>query len=206
MLEVAGSAGLSMVAFTTSGIPFTPKPDDRLQVQWPLVPGNSPVRLRAVSLRRHVYYRMDAERPARTDRFEWPMDVLVKLNLRGAELGVVAWIQQIVAEKPVDVYVPLQLGTSLGPVSTGSYIVQLVPGTDLSEVFVTLAAVGLDGRDEKHLKRDEPLKYGFYPAERPILVRLSGLPVSGLYRLRLGAVLKNGGSANKDFVFFHPGT
>ena len=85
-----------------------------------------------------------------------------------------------------------------GAPSKGHYVVQVVAGAELAEVFVTLAALGQDGRDEKYIKRDEPLKYGFYPADRPISVALSGLPAAGLYRVRLGAVLKTGGSANKS--------
>ena len=56
---------------------------------------------------------------------------------------------------------------------------------------------------EKFIKRDEPLK-GFYPAERPIAVPVAGLPGAGLYRLRLGALLRGGGSTTTTFLFYYP--
>ena len=204
VLEVAGSADLSLVTFSAATPAFTLNENDRLHLNWPKVPGNFPTRLRAVSLRRQVYYRMDAVRPGGTDSFEWPADVLVKLNLRSTELGLVGWVQQTLGEKQIDVYVPLRAGPAGAP-SKGHYVVQVVAGAELAEVYLTLAALGQDGRDEKYIKRDEPLSYGFYPADRPISVALSGLTAAGLYRVRLGAVLKTGGSANKSFVFYHPG-
>lgn len=205
VLEVAGSADLSLVTFSAATPAFSLSGNDRLHLNWPQVPGNLPTRLRAVSLRRQVYYRMDAVRPAGADSFEWPADVLAKLNLQSTEVGLVGWVQKTVGEKPIDVYVPLRVGTAGAP-SKGHYVVQVVAGAELSEVFITLAALGQDGRDEKYVKRDEPLSYGFYPADRPISVALPGLTAAGLYRVRLGAVLKTGGSANKSFVFYHPGS
>ena len=82
---------------------------------------------------------------------------------------------------------------------------QVVVGAEVAEVYVTLTALGQDGREEKILKRDEPLRYGFYPADRPIDVTLSDPLAAGLYRVRLGAVLKTGGAANRSFVVYHPG-
>jgi hypothetical protein len=205
VLEVAGSAGLSLVAFTAAAVAGPLKPDDRLHVQWPLVPGNPAMHLRAVSLRPRVYYRMDAVRAPDTDRFEWPANLVVQLNLSGSELGVVGWVRQTIGEKTDDVYVPVRIGTSPEPASKGYYVAQIVPGAELAELFVTLAAIGPDGRDEKYLKRDEPLKYGFYPAGRAISLKLPALPAAGLYRLRLGALVKSGGAANTVFVFRHSG-
>jgi hypothetical protein len=204
VLEVAGSGDLSVVAFTAPAAPFTLKADDRLHVRWPQVPGNLPVRLRAVSLRPHVYYRMDAVRAAGTDGFDWPASLAVQLNLGAVDLGIVGWVQQTVGEKADDVYVPVRIGTSSELASKGYYVAQVVPGAELSKLFVTIAAVGRDGRDEKYLKRDEPLA-GFYPSGRPITVKFPVLPAAGLYRVRLGAVLKSGGAANKAFVFYHAG-
>lgn len=205
VLEVSGSADLSLVSFTAATSSVTLKAEDRLHVRWPQVSGNLPTHLRAVSLRKHVYYRMDALRPGGIERFEWPADVLIRLNMRSNEVGVVGWVQQTLGGKQIDVYVPLRVGLSPETAAKAHYVVQVVAGAELAEVYVTLAALGGDGREEKHLKRDEPLGYGFYPADRPVNVTLSGLPAAGLYRLRLGALLKTGGSANKTFVFFHPG-
>jgi hypothetical protein len=205
VLEVAASADLSLVAFTAALPAFTLKAEDRLHLNWPQVPGNLPTRLRAVSLNKQVYYRMDAVRPAGTDRFNWPADVVIKLNLRSRDVGILGWVQQTLGEKETVVYVPVRVGTSPDAQAKGPYVVQVVVGAEVAEVYVTLTTLGQDGREEKILKRDEPLGYGFYPADHPINVTLSGLPAAGLYRVRLGAVLKTGGAANRSFVFYHPG-
>jgi hypothetical protein len=206
VLEVAGAADLSLVAFTQSGQSQPPAPDEGMQVQWARTPGKLPMHLRAVSLRRPIYYRMDTVRPEDSERFEWPTtDVVARLNLRRDELGMVGWVEQTIGERTSHVYVPLRIGNSFAP-SPGQYVARVVPGVELSELLVTLATVGPDGRDQQYVKRDEALNYGFYPAERPISVKLSGLPAAGLYRLRLGAVLRRGGSSTATFVFYHPGS
>ena len=149
---------------------------------------------------------MDAVRPEDSERFEWPTtDVVARLNLSRDELGMVGWVEQTIGERTSHVYVPLRIGNSFDP-APGNYVARVVPGAELSELFVTLATVGPDGRDQQYVKRDEALNYGFYPAERPISVKVSGLPAAGLYRLRLGAVLRRGGSSTATFVFYHPGS
>ena len=50
--------------------------------------------LRAYGLRRKLYYRMDAKRPASPRWFDWPADLLGALNIPKRELGVVGWIRQ----------------------------------------------------------------------------------------------------------------
>jgi hypothetical protein len=118
---------------------------------------------------------------------------------------MLGWVEQTIGDRTSQVYVPLRIGQSFEP-APGQYVASVVPGVESSELFVTLASIGPDGRDHEYLKRDEPLKYGFYPAERPITVKVSGLPAAGLYRLRLGALLRRGGSSTATFVFYHPGT
>jgi hypothetical protein len=205
VLEVAASADLSLVAFTAAVPSFTLKAEDQLHLNWPHVPGKSATRLRAVSLNKQVYYRMDAVRPPGTDKFEWPTDVVAKLNLRNRDVGILGWVQQTLGEKETVVYVPVRVATSPDARATGPYVVQVIVGAEVAEVYVTLTTLGQDGREGKILRGEEPLGYGFYPADRPITVTLSGLPAAGLYRVRLGAVLKTGGAANKSFVFYHPG-
>jgi hypothetical protein len=206
VLEVAGAADLSLVAFTHAGRSQPATPDEGMRVQWTRAPGKMPMHLRAVSLRRPIYYRMDAVRPEDAERFEWPTtDVVARLNLSRDELGMVGWVEQTIGERTSHVYVPLRIGNSSDP-APGHYVARVVPGVELSELLVTLATIGPDGRDQHYVKRDEALNYGFYPAERPIPVKVSGLPAAGLYRVRLGAVLRRGGSSTATFVFYHAGS
>ena len=79
----------------------------------------------------------------------------------------------------------------------------VVPGNELSELYVTLAQVGPDGRNVRVLTSDEPLRYGYYPAETRIRVPLPALDRPGLYRLQLGATLRRGGSTTRSLYFLH---
>jgi hypothetical protein len=206
VLEVAGSASLSLVAFTELGQVPAMTPGQRLSVVWAGTPGQLPVHLRAISLRHATYYRMDVVRPEGADRFEWPAaDVVARLNLSHAEIGILGWVEQTVGARLNHVYVPVRFNDAREP-AKGRYVARVVPGVELSQLFVTLATIGPDGRDEQYVMRDEPLNHGFYPAARPISVKLPALPLPGLYRLTLGAVLRSGGSATGAFVFYHPGT
>ena len=205
VLQVAGSADLSLVAFTEANGGRQQDMDDQLQVQWASIPGGVPVHVRALSLRRPVYYRMDAVRAADSGHYAWPSaDVVARLNLKREELGMVGWVEQTIGDRTCHVYVPLRIGRPSGPVS-GHYVASVVPGVELAELFVTLAPIDADGRERSYLRRDEPLAYGFYPAERAIPVKVSGLPGPGLYRLRLGALLRRGGSSTSSFAFYHAG-
>jgi hypothetical protein len=198
--EVAGSAGLLIASFTLPIDPGDLARSDRLHVEWPAAV-SGPVRLRAVALRRRLYYRMDSQRPAGSNAFDWPTDVLASLKLRGEEIGVVGLTDQRIGTRTEEVYVPLRVGERRGG---GPYVVLVVPGTELAEFYVTLAEVGLDGRDVRALKTDEPLRYGYYPAETRIRLPLQ-LDRPGLYRLQLGATIKRGGSTTRSVFFQHAG-
>jgi hypothetical protein len=201
--DVAGSAGLLIASLTEPVDPFDFSPGQRVRVEWSAA-GTPPLRLRAVALRRRLYYRMDAQRPAGATVFEWPTDILASLKMRVQELGLVGWIEQRVGERTEEVYVPLRVGQ--GPVTrTGRYVVLIVPGTELSELYLTLTEVGRDGRDASVLKQDEALRYGYYPAERSIRIPLPPLDRAAVYRLQLGATLSRGGSATKTVHFYHAG-
>jgi hypothetical protein len=205
VLEVAGSADLSLVAFTEAVRMRVDAPDEPLQVHWAGTPDRLPVHVRAVSLRRPIYYRMDAVRVGGSSHYAWPIaDVVARLNLKRDELGMLGWVEQTIGDRSCHVYVPLRIGRS-ADAAPGHYVASIVPGVELSELLVTLATIGADGREQHYLRRDEPLAYGFYPAERTISVKVSGLPAQGLYRLRLGALLRRGGSSTATFVFYHPG-
>ena len=202
-VPVSGSADLSLVAFTEPVGVFRPGPQERFFLHWAAAPAARSVHVRAVSVKKGVYYRMDVVRPGGSDRLEWPADVVARLNLTSSDLGLTAWVEQAIGGRAQNVYVPLTVATSAAAVSKRQYVALVVPGSEVSELYLSVSAVGGDGRDEKFITRDAPLK-GFYPAERPIAVPVSGLPGAGLYRLRLGALLRGGGSTTTTFLFYYP--
>jgi hypothetical protein len=201
--EVAGSAGLLVASLIEAAPSFAFAPGERLRLEW-TAEGQPAVRLRAVALRRRLYYRMDAVRPAGSSTFEWPTDILASLKMSTQELGLVGWMERQVGPRLEDVYVPLRMGK--GQIArSGRYVLLIVPGNELSEIYVTLAEVGPDGRDVAVIRRDERLGYGYYPAERSIRVQLPVLDRPAVYRLQLGAALSRGGSTTKTIFFYHAG-
>jgi hypothetical protein len=75
----------------------------------------------------------------------------------------------------------------------------------LIEVFVSLAAIGVDGRPVSFLRDGEALEYGYYPAERDITIPITGLEIPGVYYLEIGAPLKGGGVTTVELWFYHRG-
>jgi hypothetical protein len=203
---VAGTGGFSVVAFVTSGKPPAIEAGKAVAIEWP-AGFDTPVFLRAVSLRRRLYYRMDARRPAASMRFDWPSDVLSDLALKIDEVGIVGWSEKKMGENVQDVYVPIRLGGAPATSDQSSYVLQVVSGSDLKEVFVRLATADASGREQQVIIRDESLKRGFYPAERaiPIPISVSTLKERGLYRLQLNAVLSNGRPSSRTLYFQHAG-
>src|SRR5262249_29841465 len=192
---------LLVASFIESSGPFDIVAGKPLPVAWSGA-AQSSVRLRAIALRSRLYYRMDSERPGSPGVFEWPTDLLVSLQMHANEIGLVAWMEQRVGGQQQDIYVPLRLGNRSGTPSR-QYVLTIVPGSEMSEVYVTVAQVNADGRDSRKIKDAEPLKLSYYPAERPFTVRLPALDQPGLYRLELGATLSRGGSVTKSLFFYH---
>jgi len=201
--EVGGTV-LTLASFTESFEPYDSTTPGLLVVEW-TAPGGDSLRLRARGIRQDLYYQMDVVRPSGrgSHRWQWPTDVLSAQRIGRSSIGVVAWTQHVVGEVRRDLYIPLRV-TREGDSSSGSYELILYPGVRLAEVYVTLAAVGPDGKPTGFVRRDEPLGYGYYPAEHPIRVPISDLRESGIYSLEIGARLTRGGSAALTLFFHHP--
>jgi hypothetical protein len=85
------------------------------------------------------------------------------------------------------------------------YQVMLWSSVELGEVFVSVATTDGNGAPAQYIERDRKLGYGFYPAERGILVQLPPLATRGVYSVRIGAIRKSGGSVTTTFLLYHDG-
>ncbi len=200
--EVSGSAIL-IASWTEAFDDFEIARSPKLTVVWDAPEGAGPVRLRAQGLRRRLYYRMDTVRPAGDSSFDWPTDLLAELRIPRQDLGVVALAMTPVSGAEREVYLPLRIAQGSPPARSGSYRLAILPGTELGEVYVTLARVTEPSRTR--LKDGEPLGYGYYPANRPFEITVTGLDAKGFYQLTIGATLKGGGATTTDAWFYHPG-
>jgi hypothetical protein len=188
-----------LASFTESFEQFDISGAKSLKLQW-TAPSEGPVQLRANSLRQRFYYRMDSHRPVGNTSYQWSTDVLALLGVGKKDLGVVAWMPNLVAGK--DVYLPISVTQGAGAGAARNYQVVLFPGEELTEVFVSIALLQQDGRPGPPIQKDKPLRYGYYPAERAISFNLLGLTTPGIHQLRIGATLRSGGSWTTEVLFY----
>jgi hypothetical protein len=200
--DVAG-APLEVASFTKSFSDYDPASKQAVKVEWDTPDAGVQTRLRAQSLRRRLYYRMDTLARSGSKTFTWPSDVLNALRLSREEIGIVGIARTSVGETQHDIYLPLRVGQDRKASASGGYQLVLVPGVELKEIFVTLTAQ--HGKKSSVLKDGEALGYGFYPAERPVAIPISGVRDRGVYHLEIGATLRSGGASTADLWFYHAG-
>jgi hypothetical protein len=197
-----GSTTLLVASLTESVQDFDVANGKPLLIEW-TAPAGAEVHVRARVLRHRLFYQMDTVRPPGSGSYTWPTALLAKFNLRKNELGWMAWAALPVGTATRDVYVPLRVRQAAGSRSS-SYQVTLLPGVELSEVFISLAPVDREGRVGSFIKKDEPLKYSYYPADRPITIQLPELGEPGIYTLEIKAIRRSGGGASAPpFWFYH---
>ena len=179
------------------------KSAEPLHVEWDRLPGNSSVRLRAQGLKRKLYYRMDTVQSPPTTSYVWPSNVLASLNIPKSDVGMVALARHSWGGTERDVYLPVRIRQAGKASRAGSYKLVLIPGVELVEVFLTLAATGADGQPQTYLKEREKLGYGYYPAERGVEIPIVGMKNTGVYSIQIGAKLRGGGTSTIDLWFYH---
>jgi hypothetical protein len=198
--EVAGAA-LAVVSFTSAFDAFDPAAIKSLRLDWP-APRSGVTRLRAVALRPRLYYRMDAVRPPAIGSDQWPTTFLSRLKLSRDELGVLAWTRAAVGTTERDVLLGLRVHSNTTTSPTGAYRLVVVPGGELKELFVTMVLEGSTS-PAAFVMKDKPLGFNYYPADRGIVITLPAPRTSGVYRVELGAELKDGGAATAQIWFNH---
>jgi hypothetical protein len=201
-VKEVSSTTLTVGSFTEAFESYDLKSSQPLDVEWDRAPGKANVRLRAQSLQRRVYYQMDVVEPPEKTAFKWAPNVLASVNIPSGELGVVALTKYTWGKLERGVYLPVRVRQSGNAVRSGAYKLVVVPGVELTEVFVTLAATGADGQPATFLKDGEQLGYGYYPAERALEIPIAGLKGSGVYYMQIGATMRGGGTSTIELWFY----
>ena len=179
-----------------------------LRVAWSPPPGSAPVWLRALGLKRRLYYRMDTRSPAGAAAYAWPTDVLSGMAPAAGDIGVLAWVRQRIGAGEREVYLPVQVGYGdAAPVRATRYELVVVPGVQLAELLVAVNALADDGRTLRSVHAAEPLQYGYYPAERGIAISLpeAWFDAPGNNQVQLTARLDGGGAASTELWLYHAG-
>lgn len=200
---VSGSTTLLVASFTEFFEDFDPNSLDKLSVEWSS-PAETPIHLRAYALRQKLYYQMDAIVPAGKTAYLWPAGVLNALHLSKQDIGVVGFTEYRVGGENRTLYVPLLIRQRNQKPTHGYHLV-LLPGSELNEVFISLAQVGTDGQPHSFLISDRTLGKGYYPAERGILIEIPSPKTPGVYYVEIGATSRYGGPITQHMWFYHAG-
>ncbi len=190
--QQVGGTTLRLVSLTESFEALGDTTRAPLLVAWS-VPGNGDVWLRAQGIRKKLYYRMDSRRPGGAGLYHWPSDVLAAQRIKRDHIGILGWTRYALGGIDQDVYVPLRVTQESATVQCGTYLLVLVPGVKLDEVYVSLGRLGAPGQPVQWLRHNKPLLYGFYPADTPIRVPVPELAAPGFYELEISAELASGG-------------
>ena len=202
--DVSGSSELQLVSLVEHVERIDDTASAPVRIEW-TAPEGEPVALRASPLRAGLYYRMETARPITGTRYDWPSDVRKSLRIGSADIGLLGWTMTTLGGIRRELFVPLRVTQRRPSSSSSSYRLTLWPTVGLSEVYVTVAATGANGAPGRHLQRDEKLGYGYYPAARPIDVRLPALSERGVYFVRIAATRDGGGGATRTFLLYHAG-
>ena len=169
------AATLRVVSFTNSLAHINIESNEDIDLRWTPASDND-VHLRAEGLRHRLYFRMDTIRLPAPGVYRWPSALLSALDIAPASLGVIGWTREAFGDTQRDVYLPLHISQDGTQAQSPDYELMLLPGRDVSEIFVTLARADVTGEPDVFLREGEPLGYGGYPAglALPIRVRASG--------------------------------
>ena len=200
-VQQVGGTPLTISSWTESFEAYDLASGRPLTMEWD-ASENTVVNLRAEALRHRLYFRMDAARPPGSGSYTWNSDLLAAIGIAKPELGVVGTTHLPGPHPERQIYLPLRIAQKAKPLRTGAYKLVVVPGAEAKELYLTVVLDDATGR--KPFKNGEPLGYGYYPADRPVEIPISGLPAPGIYRVEVGATLRNGMVATAQFWFYHP--
>jgi hypothetical protein len=200
--QVAGETDLSVASLTEFFQDYDLSSGSNLRLDWSHFA--EPLHVRATALRPHTYYRMDSFRPAGSTTYFWKTGVLASLQLGHNDVGIIGWVVRRVGQDTRNIYVPLRVSQTGPPTRSEAYQLVLYPGADLTEVYLTLAPVRPNGSSGQYLIKNKPLRYHYYPAERGIAVSIPRPAALGVYRLDIGAALRNGQTTNTRIWFLRP--
>jgi hypothetical protein len=204
-IQVVGGTMLTLLSFTSAFDSLDPTPAVPVVIEWAAPPGTRDVHLRALSMQRRLFYRMDTSIQTGSTRYRWPTDVLAAVNLAPANIGLLGWTRLAVGGAEQDVYLPLVASQGNPRAAPGSYTVLVRPAVELSELFLTVTRLADDGSPGRVMQPSHELGYGYYPAENTIEVSVDAPAERGLYAVHLGARVRSGGASTLQFIVLAPG-
>jgi hypothetical protein len=146
-----------------------------------------------------LYYRMDAVGSAASKSFHWPSDL--PPNTSRGKIGVLGWTRYSVGAS-IATCMSLFAYDSMTPFLRPTATSSCCSPRWSSRRSISSQGSGRTAVRELH-RAGKRLWYGFYPAERPVRIKLRGLGDPGVYHLEIGAELAAGGSAALTYWIYH---
>jgi hypothetical protein len=84
-----------------------------------------------------------------------------------------------------------------------SLLLSVIPGVELSEVYVSVAPVDRDGRIGHMIQDGKALGYGYYPPGQPVAALIPAPVAKGLFYVEIAASMKAGGSVTLPVWFIN---
>jgi hypothetical protein len=200
-IQAVSGTTLALLSFTASVGEIDIESGRPLLLEWPTPSGDRDVQLRAQSMQRRLFYRMDTRVRAGGTRYRWPTDGLAAVKLVGADLGLVGFTRMTIGGVEQEVLLPLSASQSAGArTAPAAYKLLLRPTVGLSELFVSVAPLA------HRVAPGRELGYGLYPADTLVEVSIDAPRKRGMYAVQIGARLRSGGSTTLQFVFYQTGS
>lgn len=200
--DVAGTT-LSILSLTAAFEEYDPASDPSLHLTWSARAGDS-LRIQVRAVQPNLFFGMDTERPISTGSYEWPTGVLSTLNIRRADIGLLAWTLVKRPSRTLMVHVPVSVARGAGPVPITGYSLVVYPVMELREVYLTLGPADSTGQPIRSalIRNHVAQLQGYYPAERPIQLSLPALRTPGIYYLQVTGTLLDGTPVKADPMLF----
>ena len=171
---------------------------DRHEIWWVNPAVRSEILLRATSLRRSLFYRMDTITKSAT--YFWSTDVARGVKIEPPQLGFMAATQERVRERQQRVYLPVGL-TSRPAAKPGQYRLRAVAPSELLDMSIAVSAV--TSANSASVIPRRWLGFPYYPSSPPMSfsIDLSGKPF-GVYEVSLTGKLASDGGTNPTSTTF----
>ena len=199
--EVSATSIISLAIFTEGASSKSLLAGPDVKMSWKTPEPLLDLKIRAQGIKRKLYYRMDTRIASQNAEFTWKTSIVERLSISLIDIGLTAWIPDYY--EGIDrLFIPLRLSQeNVDDGNVEKYTVAIMPSQELNELSYSLSV------EDNEIKPLEPLGYGYYPNDRPIVFTIDkGNLVPGKYMLHLVAEPSNGSSRPLDIWFYHAGT
>lgn len=195
---VSGSRTLLVRSLTGRFDSFDAGLPEKLRVQWslpsssaivPVKDSSQSILVRVRPMRYRENYAMTTERNLIDTVYEWPTNVLSRVQVNSSDIGIVASTEVDVDNIPREVFLPVWLTLPGTTVSNNvQYELGLFPLVRISAAYLTIHKL-----DNRGIPVDEIIEgrnIGTSAAETAMRVTLPQLPEHGLYEVTISAELR----------------